>query len=145
LADRDVSGVETDGSEFGSADVGRDQMASFLGRALDLEEIIPPPPTTTTTTTTTASKDVTVILQSASFAPHTFSVSTGSEVTFDNSAGGISHDLIWLSGSYPGHSPAATSWTETFTAGTVGTFPCYCSVHGNVALQGMAGTLTVNP
>ena len=32
--------------------VRRDEMASFLGRALDLDPIVPPPTTTTTTTTT---------------------------------------------------------------------------------------------
>ncbi len=35
--------------------VRRDQMASFLGRALDLKPINPPPPPSTTTTTTTTS------------------------------------------------------------------------------------------
>jgi hypothetical protein len=45
-----------DNTEFCPDDpVLRDQMASFLSRALDLTPIIPPPPTTTTTTTTTTS------------------------------------------------------------------------------------------
>lgn len=34
----------------------RDQMASFLARALELSPIVPPPPTSTTTTTTTVAK-----------------------------------------------------------------------------------------
>ncbi len=39
--------------------VRRDQMASFLARALGLDPIIPPPPTTTTTSTTTTTTGTT--------------------------------------------------------------------------------------
>ncbi len=36
------------------AEVRRDQMASFIGRALDLNPVVPPPPTTGATTTTSS-------------------------------------------------------------------------------------------
>ena len=133
--------------------VHRDQMASFLGRGLDLEEIIPPPPTTTTTTTTTMATTsttsggggaVTIIANSSTYNPSTPTVTVGSSVTFDNESGATSHDLIWESGSYTGVTPDSTGWKVTFTADVAGSFDFYCSVHGGPGF-GMSGTLTVNP
>ncbi len=46
-----TAGCEASGTLYCPADLlRRDQMASFLARALDLDPIIPPPPATTTTT-----------------------------------------------------------------------------------------------
>jgi S-layer homology domain len=56
IADAGVTlGCNESGTLFCPDDlVRRDQMASFLGRALDLDPIEPPPPGSTTTTSTTA-------------------------------------------------------------------------------------------
>ena len=127
-------------------------MASFLGRGLDLKEIIPPPPTTTTTTTaptttTTSggSGGSTIIANSSTYNPSNPTVTVGASVTFDNTAGVVSHDLIWESGSYTGVTPDSTGWDVTFTADVAGSFGFYCSVHGDPGGIGMSGTLTVNP
>ena len=140
-------GCDALGNYCPTDNVRRDQMASFLGRALDLDPIIPPPPTTTTmaTTTTTGSGTTTtttgggtsqtITLAGITFSPDDVTVSNGAMVTFDNVSG--IHDLVWLSGPYPGESPASDGWSVTFTAGTAGTFAYYCNVHGNAGGDGM--------
>lgn len=127
-------GCDSAGNYCPLDNVKRDQMASFLGRALGLEEMIPPPP---------PPGPVTIELTDFIFTPMDLTVASGTEVMFDNVVG--FHSLIWVSGPYPALDPAANApWDVTFTANTAGTFGYFCNVHGT-ATTGMFGTLTVDP
>ena len=114
--------------------VKRDQMASFLGRALGLTAMTPPPPTTTTTTTTTTSTTVPPTTKSVSigeffFSPNPIIVSAGDMIRWTNN-GAMSHTTtsgvspfpngVWNSGVlYPG-----ASFSRTFSS--AGTFQYFC-------------------
>ncbi|MGH8911876.1 MAG: S-layer homology domain-containing protein, partial [Acidimicrobiia bacterium] len=85
----------------------RDQMASFLGRALGLTPNVPPPrPTTTTTTTTTTTIPTTTTTTPAS-----------STFTFGTSASEFLPDSATVS------SPVTIRWTNTTSFENVPNFP----------------------
>ena len=144
-------GCDSDGNYCPGDNVGRDQMASFLGRALDLVEMVPPPrPTTTTTTqattTTTTSGSTTrfSVTSGNFFVPDDFSIPVGDTVQWTNSGGGF-HDLAWVSGGFPGQPNTSTDpWVYAQTFNTAGSFDYYCTIHGDSDGAGMAGTVTVN-
>jgi plastocyanin len=123
--------------------VHRDQMATFMGRALGLDEIIPPPTTTTTTTTTTqASQTFTVSLLDSplSFSPSSRTISSGDSILFSKQTSGF-HNVQFTGGSTATSGDATTdtfTWKITFS--TPGTYSYVCEIHeGN----GMTGTVTV--
>ena len=64
--------------------VRRDQMASFLGRALGLEPTPPPPTTTTSTTAPPPPDDVFVSIDDFFFSPDDVTVAEGTQVWWTN-------------------------------------------------------------
>lgn len=124
--------------------VRRDQMATFLGRALGLDEIIPPPTTTTTTTTTTqASQTFTVSLldNPLSFSPSSRSISTGDSILFSKQTSGF-HNVRFISGSTEtSGNPTVDTFTWKITFDSPGTYTYVCDIH---ELNGMTGTITVS-
>ena len=130
----------------------RDQMASFLARALDLTPIVPPPPTTTTsmtttttmaTTTTTSGSTFAVDMADFFFSPDPVTVSVGTKVTWTNTQGlhtttsgngsTGTPDGTWDSG------PMSVGDTFSVTFTTPGTYTYYCTFHWPT----MTGTITV--
>ena len=72
-------------------------------------------------------------------------ISVGDSVRWDNDGGGT-HNVVWDGGAFPSNGDASTSaWSHTQTFNSAGTWNYYCIIHGNEGLQGMSGTVTVNP
>ncbi len=110
--------------------VRRDQMASFLGRALGLEPT-PPPPTTTIATTTTSTTlppppdDAFVSIEDFQFSPNDITVPEGTQVWWTN-VGDADHTTTgssWDSGTLE----ADESYAVTFE--TPGTYNYICTIH----------------
>jgi plastocyanin len=136
----------------------RDQMASFLGRALGLTASVPPPrPTTTTSSTTTSTSTSTTSsstststtapddtfrfeMGAASFIPTSAVVSAPAEVRWRNESG-VLHNLSSNQGPWPfaidRNLPSGGPDFEV-TLTTPGTYTFFCSIHA-----GMSGTVTV--
>ncbi len=141
-------GCDTSGTLYCPAvGVQRDQMASFLGRALGLEEMIPPPTTTTTTTTiattstTQATQTFTIsILDTLVFSPSSRTISVGDSILFSKTGPGL-HNVAFTSGSTASSGPPTTdTFTFKVTFSTPGTYTFVCDVHETI---GMTGTITV--
>ncbi len=77
--------------------VRRDQMASFLGRALGLESTPPPPTTTTSTTAPPPPDDVFVSIDDFFFSPDDITVAEGTQVWWTN-VGDADHTTTGSSG-----------------------------------------------
>ena len=171
MADNGITlGCDSTGTVYCPADnVRRDQMASFLGRGLDLTEIIPPPPTSTTstsdgststtdeattttdeattttdgtTTTTEAPETVVVNVLNNFFDDDSETISVGDSIQFSKMTSGF-HDVTFTSGGF-GANPEGTTtstftWTVTFDS--PGTFSYVCTFHQG---SGMTGTVTVS-
>ena len=139
--------------------VTREQMASFLGRALALTPNVPPSTTSTTvddgsTSTTVDDSSTTTVEQTTStsedevenvvieatndnvFVPDTVSIDTGDSVTINNVGG--SHDLVWDDGA-PGVPNVSSGWSSTRTFDTSGSYGFVCTIHA-----GMEGTVEVS-
>ena len=150
IADDGITlGCDDQGNYCPGDDVRRDQMASFIGRALDLTPIIPPPPTTTTTTTmatttTTSGSTVTdVDVENFVFSPANVTIDVGDQVRWTNQEG--NHNVVFDAMEFPGSGPPSTSaWVYTETFDTAGVYMYYCEVHGGPGGTNMAGTVTVN-
>jgi plastocyanin len=137
----------------------RDQMASFLGRALGLTATVPPPrPTTTTSSTSTSTSTSTTStstststttpddtfrfeMGAASFIPTSAVVSAPAEVRWRNESG-VLHNLSSNQGPWPfpidQNLPSGGPDFEV-TLTTPGTYTFFCSIH-----PGMSGTVTVS-
>ncbi len=161
MAENAISlGCNADGTEYCPDDnVKRDQMASFLGRALGLDQIVPPPPPTTTTsstttttggsttstggttTTTMAAQTFTVFVNdSLTFAPSSLTISAGDSVSFSKTGTG-NHNVAFTSGiSESSGDPTTSPFTYLVTFPTPGTYTYICDIHVGV---GMTGTITV--
>lgn len=161
-------GCDTNGTLYCPEEfVGRDQMASFLGRALDLTEIIPPPTTTTTTEATTTTSGATTSTSGATTstsgattsttaAPQTevvdvldnefdddsVTINVGDSVQFSKMTSGF-HDVTFTSGGFGANPEGSTTSTFTWTVefNSAGTFTYVCTIHAGI---GMTGTVTVN-
>ncbi len=129
--------------------IRRDQMASFLGRALGLTEIFPPTTTTTTTTTVVSTTNTTVDVPQTFtvtvgdnfFDPNSRTIDVGDSIFFNKQTAGF-HDVTFVSSSI-GSNPQGTTtdpftWTVTFN--TAGVFSYFCSIHTGI---GMNGTIIV--
>jgi len=144
MAENEITlGCDASGTLYCPFDaVHRDQMASFLSRALGLSEMVPPPTTTTSTTTTTqASQTFTIsLLDTPAFSPSSRTISAGDSILFSKQTSGF-HNVRFVSGS-TATSGAATIDTFTFrvTFNTPGTYSYVCDIH---ELNGMTGTVTV--
>lgn len=145
IADDGITlGCDDQGNYCPRDNVRRDQMASFIGRALGLTEIIPPPPTTTTTTTaattTTTTMSTTTTTSGSTthfvtanadntFTPASVVVDEGDQVQWSN-AGGF-HNVVFDGMEYPGSGAASSgSWTYTETFDDAGVYMYYCDIHG---------------
>ena len=134
----------------------RDQMASFLGRALNLTPMAPPPrPTTSTTSTSTTSTSTSTSTTSttmpddsarfemglSSFIPSSHTVTSPATITWRNDSV-VDHNVTSLAGPWP--SPIDVdlpSGADDFDVNLVtpGEYTFYCSIHGFP----MGGTVTV--
>jgi plastocyanin len=162
-------GCDSSGTIYCPADdVRRDQMASFLGRALDLTEIVPPPPTSTTSTTdgsTSTTDDVTTTTDEATtttteptttttdapetefvtvgdnfFSDTSISISVGDSVQFSKGVTANAHNVNFASASIPDSGiPTTAAFTHTVTFSSAGSFSFVCDVHAF-----MSGTVTVD-
>ena len=128
-------------------------MASFIGRALGLDQIIPPPPPTTTTSSTTtttmssttsstmAAQTFTVFVNdSLSFAPSSLTISVGDSVSFSKSGSGLHNVRFTSCTTASSGDPTTDTFTFLVTFTTPGTCTYVCDVHAGV---GMTGTVTV--
>lgn len=132
----------------------RDQMASFLGRALDLTPTAPPPrPTTSTTSTTTSttsssSTSTTIHDDSArfemgtrSFIPSSLTVTSPATISWRNESG-VGHNVTSLSGPWPSvinvDMPSGSDDLDASLV-TPGVYTFYCTIHG----ASMSGTISV--
>jgi len=127
--------------------VRRDQMASFLGRALGLDEIFPPTTTTTTTvppTTTTANvpQTFTVTVGDNFFSPSIRAIDEGDSISFSKGTGGF-HDITFADASIGGNPQGTTTSTFTWKVqfNNAGAYAYFCSIHTGI---GMNGTVTVS-
>lgn len=133
----------------------RDQMASFLGRALGLTPTAPPPrPTTTTSstsTTTTSSSTTSTVPQDAavfemssvSFVPTGHEVTAPAEIRWRNDSG-ILHNVTSEDGPWPGDVDVDMPTGSTdlvIDLVTPGVYTFYCNIHD---IYGMTGTITVS-
>lgn len=135
----------------------RDQMASFLGRALELTPITPPPrPTTTSTSTSTSTSSSTSSSTStsstipddtvrfemgpSSFIPPSATVTAPAEVRWRNESG-VLHNVTTDDGPWPAafsvNLPSGSDDLEV-TLTTPGVYTFFCNIHA-----GMTGTVTV--
>ena len=142
-------------------DVRRDQMASFIGRGLDLTEIVPPPPTTTTTEATTTTTDASTTTSEASTTTTTMSepetvvvdvldnffqsasvtINAGDTVSFSKQTSG-NHNVNFDDGSVADSgAPTTAVFTHDVTFDTSGVFSYVCDIHVGI---GMTGTITVD-
>jgi plastocyanin len=132
----------------------RDQMASFLGRALGLTPTTPPPrPTTTTTSTTTSSTSTTTStsvpedsalfeMSSVSFVPTSHTVSAPAEISWRNESG-IAHNVTSSGGPWPFDVDVdMPSGADDLVIDLVtpGVYTFFCSIHVDF---GMTGSVTV--
>ncbi len=110
--------------------VRRDQMASFLGRALGLEPT-PPPPTTTIATTTTSTTlppppdDVFVSIDDFLFSPNDITIPEGTQVWWTN-VGDADHTTT---GSFWDSGNLETDESYAVTFDTPGTYSYICTIH----------------
>ena len=121
-------------------DVKRDQMASFLARALGLKPITPSTTTTSTTTTTTQGpKTVNASMVNFGYNPDPITVNVGDTVKWTNNSG-IDHTTT-SSGNWNSFTvTTGDSFSKVFSS--PGTFDYFCTIHGAVL---MSGTVVVNP
>ncbi|HEU4564184.1 MAG TPA: plastocyanin/azurin family copper-binding protein [Gemmatimonadaceae bacterium] len=78
----------------------------------------------------------TVTVANNSFSPSRITVAKGTTVTWQWSAGAVTHNVTFDDGAKSA-SMSSGSYTRTFT--TAGSFPYHCTIHG----PAMSGTVTV--
>ncbi len=150
--------------------VTRAQMATFLGRALNLTPDVPPPATSSTsstsmgdststtddagsttsttsgsstTSTTSGGPQTTVVdVLNNRFDDDSITISVGDTVSFSKMTSG-NHNVNFANGAIADSvGPTTAFFTHDVTFTSAGTFTYVCDIH---AIGGMDGTVTVNP
>ena len=137
--------------------VRRDQMASFLGRALGLEPTPPGTSSTSSSSTSSSSSSSSSSSTSSTMAGETEVIEITAVQDFGNTTVSVGTEVVWVNNDNMDHTSTSGTpptpdgtWNsgildpgEDFsrTFNTEGSFDYFCTVHGNQ----MTGTIIVEP